>query len=190
MTMIKICGITDPDLAAFTAQAGADMIGIVQYPTSKRHVKLSVAKEIALAAKEAGIIPVAVFKDATREEIISASQFMDVFTVQLHGSFPQLPDNYVRIAANAYAVKLRPELDFLLVDNAQPGSGITFDWDAFIPPRGMPWILSGGLTADNVQEGIRRFHPDGVDTSSGVEAGGAKQKELIKNFIDKVRSYE
>lgn len=188
MTIIKICGITDPQMALFAAQAGADMIGIVQYPRSKRHVKLPIAKEIVHAAKEGGAKPVAVFKDASKEEILSAIQFMDVFIVQMHGVFPFLSENFVRILANPGLAELRSESDFLLVDNAEPGSGKPFNWDVFEPPKGVAWILSGGLNPENVQEGMRRFHPDGVDTSSGVEANGVKQKDLIKKFIDKVRS--
>ena len=43
---------------------------------------------------------------------------------------------------------------------------------------------------ENVTEGIRRFQPDIVDLSSGVEGTDGKDQDKINGFIRKVRDYE
>lgn len=53
--------------------------------------------------------------------------------------------------------------------------------------HGQKFILAGGLTIDNVAQGIALFHPDIVDVSSGVETNGVKDSTLIHKFIRKVR---
>ena len=51
-------------------------------------------------------------------------------------------------------------------------------------------MLAGGLTSENVQQGILKINPYGVDVSSGVETGGVKDYMKIKEFIRKVREYD
>ena len=190
MTLIKICGITNPELAYESAKNGADMIGIVRYPKSKRHVSSLIAKEISAAANEGGAIPVLVFKDSDAHEIMESCKNIDVDTVQLHGIHVKLTDSIKLILANTDPSLLRKNMDFLLFDNSEPGCGILLDWSRIIPPAGVNWFLSGGLTPENVGEGIQFLKPTGVDVSTGVEINGIKDKHLIKNFIDRVRSYE
>ena len=188
--LIKICGVKDYDTAYFAATHGADMVGIVLYPNSKRHVDLPLAREIAAATVKGGALPVLVFKDASASDVLTACETLGIYTVQLHGTAPPLPDSYVRILANGSSSQIRADTEFLLFDNAEPGSGVTFDWASFVPPTGVKWILSGGLTTENVVEAIHLLKPDGVDVSSGVERDGSKQKLLIEQFIEKVRNYE
>jgi phosphoribosylanthranilate isomerase len=76
------------------------------------------------------------------------------------------------------------------------GTGHTFDWGALPRKLPRPVVLSGGLTADNVGEAIRRVHPWAVDVSSGVEAlapdgatvKGIKDPERIRAFMQGVRN--
>ncbi len=182
---IKICGVTDPDTAFFTAQAGADLIGIIQYPGSIRYVPPARAAKIAIAAKEGGAIPVAVFVDAESASI----EQLGIETVQLYGNIPRLPERFRCIYANHPEMPLRTGEDYLLFDQGQGGSGIPFDWDHFEAPQGIRWFLAGGLTADNVGIAIEKLRPYGVDVSSGVEIRGMKDRGRIVSFIEQVRLY-
>ena len=63
--------------------------------------------------------------------------------------------------------------------------GLRFDWtllNGFAHP--LPWVLSGGLDADNVAEAIARTGATLVDVSSGVEtAPGVKDGGRIRAFL-------
>jgi phosphoribosylanthranilate isomerase len=183
---IKICGIQDPEMAFFTAQAGADFVGILQCRSSKRYVPASLAKEIAAAAKEGGATPVAVFVDAERAEI----EALGIETVQLYGKIPVLPETFRCIYANHPEKVLREGLDYLLFDHELPGRGLSLDLDTLKVPQGSAFFLAGGLNADNVGVAIEKLRPHGIDVSSGVEINGMQDREKIKTFIQKVREYE
>jgi phosphoribosylanthranilate isomerase len=76
-------------------------------------------------------------------------------------------------------------------DNALPGgNGLVFDWDMIASVRDrVPFMLSGGLTADNVADAIRQTGAKLVDVSSGVEsAPGVKDPELIRRFLHAVKT--
>jgi phosphoribosylanthranilate isomerase len=124
----------------------------------------------------------------------------------------------VNIAEVASLEALPPEpfslYDSLVVDAGSYGSGKTFGWqsagqDSSDDPEqeviaafrrrmresGKQFVLAGGLQPDNVAEGIRVFHPDIVDVSSGVEASSQtadgivckKDREKIKRFVEQAR---
>lgn len=69
--MVKMCGITSPEDAAMAARAGANYVGMIVWPKSKRSVSVSLAREIAAAARENGAEPVGVFVDENAAEIES-----------------------------------------------------------------------------------------------------------------------
>lgn len=187
--IIKICGVMDPEIAFYAAQQGANMVGFICCLNSRRNVTYSQAVEIVKAVKEGGGTPVAVFKDIDIDSIASLCPLWNIETLQLHGIYPEAFQKYVRIVVNAPMSHLDPQRDYLLFDSERPGSGLPFDWKTFQPPPGIRWFLSGGLNSRNVLEGIQLLKPDGVDVSSGVEEKGLKNKLLIKQFIDKVRSH-
>jgi len=188
--LIKICGIKDAETALFAAECGANFIGLVFAEHSKRYVIPEVAKEIVQTAKEKGAQPVAVFSDCTKEKVLSICEAVGIDIVQVHGSPIELPEYMKRIYVNNRESFLREGKDFLLFDHAQAGSGISFDWNSFIPPKGQPWFLAGGLTPKNVKEAIALLNPTGVDVSSGVEKEGKKDKKLIEAFIKEIRKHE
>ena len=76
--------------------------------------------------------------------------------------------------------------DMVMLD-AGKGSGKGFDWDL---AQGMrrPFILSGGLTPENVGTAIASVSPAGVDVSSGVESGGAKDRAKVLSFVESART--
>src|SRR3990167_4033618 len=100
--LIKICGITDPNIARDAITLGATYIGLVMYTKSKRYVPLPLANTIAYAVKKQGGIPVAVFVDADAKQMQMICDYCDMNTVQLHGAVSRknhylLPDTYQRI---------------------------------------------------------------------------------------------
>ena len=88
------------------------------------------------------------------------------------------------------------KIEAIVVDGADYGSGKTFDWQQSEGIRdraffaGRKFVLAGGLNEENVTEGIRRFQPDIVDVSSGVEGMDGKDQDKVNGFIRKVRDYE
>ena len=101
----------------------------------------------------------------------------------------------VETAADAtVALGYRGAADLILFDAKAPagamlpgGNGIAFDWRTLAgvtPQLGGKWMLSGGLTPDNVAEAVRLTGAPAVDVSSGVElAPGEKSPELIRRFL-------
>lgn len=200
-TRIKICGLTrDADVDAAVA-AGADAIGFVFYPRSPRFVEPARAAELARRLPPF-VTPVGLFVNATADEIQRATDAMPHLLLQFHGDEPpagcdaaQRP--YIRAARMAPGVDL---LDFaasypnalaLLLDahvEAYGGSGKAFDWSLIPANVPRPVVLSGGLHAGNVIQGITQVRPWAVDVSSGVEsAKGIKDAQAIRRFCDAVR---
>ncbi len=205
-TLIKICGIRDPNMATFAAQAGADFIGIVFHPASKRFVEIERATEIAAAAKQAGAQPVGVFVNTNADAILKLCQIARINIAQLHGDIARqqhhlLPPSFKRIYVRTVDQDgqiqndkadglnyLDEDRDYLLFDNIRAGSGKTFEWSKFSYIVNIPWFFSGGLTIDNVGNAIQQFQPTAVDVSSGVEKlPGEKDKDLILKFINAVK---
>ncbi|KAG1824464.1 anthranilate synthase [Suillus subaureus] len=55
--LVKICGILTPSEAISTANAGADFLGLVFVPSSKRRVSVHIAREISLAVRNTFPLP-------------------------------------------------------------------------------------------------------------------------------------
>ena len=124
--------------------------------------------------------------------------------LQFHGDEP--PGFCQKFAAKSIkAIRVRGEeslraaaeydVDALLLDtyteSERGGTGRTFDWSLAVRAKeiGPPIILSGGLTAENIQEAIRTARPYAVDVSSGVEREpGKKDQEKLRRFIEAVRA--
>ena len=200
-TRIKICGLTREADVAAAAEAGADAIGFVLYPASPRAVSLWRASELAVALPPF-VTPVALFVNPTVAEVEAAIQAIPNLLLQFHGDeVPAFCDRY----GHPYlrAARMTEDLDLLnfaaefsgaqavLLDafvEGYGGSGKVFDWSLI--PRGVsrPVVLSGGLHAENVGQGIHHVRPWAVDVSSGVEsAKGIKDALAMRRFCDAVR---
>jgi phosphoribosylanthranilate isomerase len=71
---------------------------------------------------------------------------------------------------------------------AYGGTGNVVDWAVVRADRelvlGLPIVLAGGLTADNVAEAIAKSGCDAVDTASGVEdSPGRKNEAKVRAFV-------
>ena len=188
---IKICGVTDPDDAALAAQLGADYIGIILSPLSKRCVSIAQARDIAAATHAAAATPVVVFVDENANSIIALTDAIGCNTVQLHGdgsrkALPQLIRYFLLIAVNHdEATTPLPGHAIPLFDTPKDEAANTIDWHTLTPPRGKPWALAGGLTPDNVAVAVALLQPPIVDVCSGVEIRGTVRKDptLVNQFI-------
>lgn len=200
-TRIKICGLTrEADVDAAVA-AGADAIGLVLYERSPRAIPLE--RAVALARRLPPFVtPVALLVNAPPEAVAAAGEALPGALLQFHGD--ETPAD-CRLAGRPYlrAARMAPGFDLLdftlqypdaqgvLLDahvEGYGGGGKAFDWSLIPQGVSRPVVLSGGLHAENVIEGILRVRPWAVDVSSGVEsAKGIKDAEAIRRFCDAVR---
>ncbi|MFP5382429.1 MAG: phosphoribosylanthranilate isomerase [Gammaproteobacteria bacterium] len=197
----KICGITRQQDALDAVEAGADALGFVFWSRSARCVTPSQAAGI-IARLPAFVTPVALFVDPSREEV-EAALAGGCTLLQFHGDEP--PSFCASFgAAWIKAVRVTAQTDLpavarryegargLLLDTyveGQPGgTGQSFDWSLAARDIGMPVILAGGLTPDNVGEAVRMARPYAVDVSGGVEISkGIKDRARMAAFIEGVR---
>ena len=203
---VKICGLrTVADVAAVAA-AGAAYAGFVFFAKSPRHLTVEAARELALAAPE-GLAKVALVVDAEDVVLDAIVEGVPLDMLQLHGH--ESPDRVAAVRARyglpvmkAVGVSDEGDLaalfdyttvaDQILVDAKPPkgadlpgGNGLSFDWRLVAQRRWLrPWMLAGGLTAENVAEAVRLTNARQVDVSSGVErAPGVKDAAKIAAFV-------
>lgn len=200
-TRIKICGLTrESDLDA-AVEAGADAVGFNFYSRSPRCIEIERAAELARRLPPF-VTPMGLFVNAPRAEIDRAVQAVPHLVLQFHGD--ETPDDcrapgrpFLRAARMAEGfdlldfATLYPDACGLLLDahvEGYGGGGKVFDWSVIPSGVPLPVVLSGGLHAGNVTEGILRVRPWAVDVSSGVErAKGIKDADAIRRFCDAVR---
>jgi phosphoribosylanthranilate isomerase len=200
-TRIKICGLTREADVDDAAAAGADAVGFVLYARSPRAVSAARAGELARRLPPF-VTPVLLFVNASAAEIDAALQAVPHALLQFHGDEAAAQ---CEAAARPYlrAARMAPGLDLLdfaarfasasalLLDahvDGYGGGGKSFDWSLVSPGVPLPVVLSGGLSAANVIDGVRRIRPWAVDVSSGVEiAKGIKDAALMRRFCDAVR---
>lgn len=201
--LIKICGITCPELAAQTAQLGADYIGLVFAEKSPRYLSdHQLAKDIVQAATEHNAKVVAVFANTSSHTVSATCTELNISIAQLHGTdnintaheLPSTIDKIIALPVDQQLQLAQAETalninrDFVLLDNPLPGSGERFN-DAHFQRPSTRFFIAGGLTPSNINSVIQQFQPDGVDVSSGVETQpGKKSLDLIKHFIEEVNT--
>ena len=210
MVRIKICGVTTQVDARMVADLGADFIGLNFYSQSPRHISGAQAANI-LRAIPSHVEPVGLFVNEPIANVQRISRELGIRTVQLHGDHedvPSIAENVIPAfgvwdegsldAISDYFERLRSahsvEPAAILVDAHVPGlhggTGRTAPWHllaGFDP--GVPVILAGGLTPENLAEAIRIVRPWGVDVASGVEsAPGRKDPDKLRRFIDNARA--
>ena len=201
-TAVKICGITRTEDALSAAHHGAHAIGLVFYRPSPRYIEPDAAAEIVRALPPF-ITPVALFVDASADEVRSVSARVGAQLIQFHGAeTPQFCEQFG--LPYMKAVRVRPGVDLLqyardfqgaralLLDAFQEGlhggTGATFDWALIPHSLPLPIVLSGGLSVDNVADAVSHVRPWAVDVSSGVELHkGIKDAAKIAAFISGVR---
>lgn len=197
MVKVKVCGTTNLRDALHAAEAGADALGFIFAPVSKRRVTAQVAREAGLSAGPS-VARVGVFLGQPLDEVLRTAEAARVSVVQLHGP---LPGVYVRAVAEYYPVLRVLGPDELragnvqatpgvtpMLDAPQPGSGQPLDWSALAPHFPPGGWLAGGLGPENVAQAIAALNPAGVDAVSKLEASpGLKNPQAVEAFIDAVK---
>jgi phosphoribosylanthranilate isomerase len=206
---IKICGLTRKDDLLFSASAGADAVGIVNVPSSKRFVSLEDAEKLY------DLVPPFISKVlvASPENIEHAKKMEKTGTdyIQLHGhqEIKFVKELKEKLSAGLIkqiavtgeeTIELCKEygdyVDAILLDTQTKaclgGTGKTHDWnisERIVKEVKKPIILAGGLNPDNVMEAIKKVGPYAVDVASGVESlPGVKDHRRITEFIRKAKS--
>ena len=207
---VKICGLGTAEDVVACAKAGAAYVGFVFFPKSPRHLSLDAAQALAVEVPM-GIAKVALVVNASDAALDALLARVPLDMLQLHGTetperVAEIKDRFGLPVMKAVGVADESDLpalaeyshvaDQLLVDAKPPkdadlpgGNGLAFDWRLIAGRRwGVPWMLAGGLTPDNVGEAITLTGATQVDVSSGVEsAPGVKSAERISAFVEAAR---
>lgn len=209
---VKICGVKTQDAVDAAVEHEVDYLGFNFYPPSPRFVAPKAAAKLVETVPEL-VVKVGLVVDPTDQmlEVITGAMPLDL--IQLHGK--ESPDRVQEINEKfeipvAKAIPIASAADFdlaadyedlvdlLLFDRKPPaqlasgekplpgGNGMTFDWN-LVAGRDFAsaWMLSGGLTPQNVVQAIKMTNAEAVDVSSGVETKpGEKDPDLIAAFLD------
>ncbi len=205
-TRVKICGLREPEHVAASVGAGAAYVGFNFVTKSPRYIDIERARELAVDVP-VGVAKVSLTVDAHDHELGAILDKVPIDIIQLHGAetperIAEIKDRFGLPVMKAVGVGTAEDLEVLaayegvadqiLVD-AKPvqdgtlpgGNGVTFDW-RLIAGRvwKTPWMLAGGLVAENVAEAIRLTGANQIDLASGVEtAPGKKDADLIRAFM-------
>jgi phosphoribosylanthranilate isomerase len=202
---VKICGLTREEDAKRAEELGAWALGFIFYPKSKRYIEPAQAAQIIATVKTP---TVGVFVNQTGDVIDIARQ-AGLKGVQLHGD--EAPEDCARIKTNftGFIIKAfrletdddiagiadyRGKIDYALLDagtgGQYGGTGHTFDWNLAVKAAdaGIPLILAGGLTAENIAAANAKVKPYAADLSSGVEsAPGVKDPAKLEALFSAVK---
>ena len=207
---VKICGLTDEESIDAAIAAGADYLGFVFCAKSPRNLSAERAAELTQFVE--GVRKVGLFVDADDSQLDEVLSHVRLDLLQFHGAetperLEQVRREFALPVMKAIAVETAADLagaadfaevaDRLLFDAKPPkgaalpgGNAVSFDWNLLAGFKSrLPWMLAGGLTADNVAEAIRLSGAKAVDVSSGVEsAPGVKDPARIAAFIRNARA--
>lgn len=204
----KICGLSTPETLDAAIEAGADFVGFVFYGPSPRNLTLQEAQTLA-AGVPADVKKVALTVNAQDDLLDAIVDAIRPDYLQVHGG--ESAERIAEIRARfdipvIKAIKVRdPEdlsdvsdyedvADIVLFDAKAPedradalpgGNGLAFDWTLLRHDvTREPFMLSGGLDADNLGRAVTTTGAVLVDVSSGVEsAPGIKDIAEIRRFL-------
>ena len=197
MIHVKICGITSFNDAIMATNYGASALGFIFYEKSPRYINPEILKTW-ISNVPSSIKKVGVFVNKDVDKVNKIAEELNLGMVQLHGDeSPEYCNQMIRPVIKVFRVNKK--FDSIMLKNYQVatflfdtynkenhgGTGESFDWQSILQLNTeIPVILSGGLNADNVLEGIEVVKPSAVDVNSGVEtAPGKKDEEKIKNLF-------
>lgn len=207
---IKICGITNAADGRQAALLGADAIGLNFYAPSPRCIDVATAASI-LRELPPFVDAVGLFVNLPLWQVFETIKPMDrMHTLQWYGDAHEPVDASPYQLIAAFSVRAQEDLQGIaryldqcrssgllpaavLVDahvaGKYGGTGRIAPWELLADFRpGVPLILAGGLTPENVTEAVRIVRPYAVDVASGVELSpGRKDPAKMRRFIDSAR---
>lgn len=200
---VKICGIKTLEIAQEVVSAGADFMGFIFFPKSKRYILPQQAAKICLAVTGSNCARVGVFVNEDIQTVNAAADLCQLDYVQLHGSEDEAyarkierpvikafrwGNDFQVERANAYPAEI------ILLDSFSKdlpgGTGQTFAWhEAAKETQKLtkPLLLAGGIKSSNFRQAEDLFHPFGIDVSGGLETHGEKSVQKICEFMMAVR---
>jgi phosphoribosylanthranilate isomerase len=209
----KICGLTSEDAVQAAVAGGARFTGFVFYPPSPRSLGITQAAAL-VAAVAPGITRVGVFVDPDDTLLENVLAKMPLDMIQLHGG--ETPERAAAIKRRfglklMKAIKVAGErdvqtakeflgiADWLMFDAKPPkematalpgGNALAFDWELLRARQWpLPWMLSGGLTVENLPQAVKISRAEFVDVSSGVERRlGEKDPAKVGEFLTRAKS--
>lgn len=200
---VKICGITSVADGLAAAEAGADMIGLMFYEKSPRHLPLPAAVEIARVLPPF-VLKVGVFVNPDADLVTRAIGECGLNLLQFHGDEPpEFCTGFGMMSLKAFRIRDAGSLkalenfhtDAFLLDaysaSGLGGTGEKFNWELALEAKkfGRPIFLAGGLTPENVAAAVRQVQPFAVDVSSGVESlPGRKDQSKVIAFIQAAKA--
>ncbi len=215
MTRIKICGITNAEDAAFAIECGADALGFIMVPESKRYVPADEVERIVKSLERPSPFTsiVAVVRsvvDARNVDCADCAQYYEGSPLDSNGRQRLIPVLRIRTILDLGQIAgfipragsgdegVFSTIQAVLLDTyteqALGGAGMVFDWSIAKEAKNLcsvPIVVAGGLTPDNVAHMLGEVRPYAVDVSSGVELSpGKKDKAKVKDFIQAVRSWD
>ena len=207
--IVKICGLSTAPTLEAAIGAGADMAGFVFHEKSPRHIDLDAARSLGALAS-GRIKKVALTVAADDDALDAVVEALSPDYLQLHGSESPARVEAVKARFGLPAIKaigvatendVRKAKEFAAADivlfDAKPapgaglpgGAGVVFDWRLLRNISAISWMLSGGLSAENLAEALKATGAPGVDVSSGVEsARGIKDISRINAFVGAARA--
>jgi phosphoribosylanthranilate isomerase len=191
MTKVKICGITNLEDAMLAQEFGADLLGFILYPKSKRYI----TPEEALKIKNHIKIPIVGV--VVKEPLDRVKELLNYFDfVQLHGDEDcnyNISDRLIKVIRVSNEL---PDIDncwdksvilFDTLSDQYGGAGKTFNWD-ILKNLNRDFFVSGGLNDTNIKELLKHIKPYGVDVASGVEEKpGKKDPKKLEAFIRAIK---
>ena len=207
---IKICGVTTPQDAEHAADCGADAVGLNFYSRSPRCVTPQQAPAIVRALPPF-TAPVGVFVGMPLRQVCAIAYQLGLRAVQTYDDEPPTEDPFPFAHVPAFRVQDESGLDRIrrfietsgklgrtpaavlidsFVEGQMGGTGHRAPWELLVGfDPGVPLILAGGLTPENVAEAVAVVKPWGIDVASGVEsAPGRKDPEKVARFIQAART--
>ena len=206
---VKICGVTTPADARHAAEVGADAVGLNFFPKSPRFLTPAAAAAV-IRALPPFTAPVGVFVGTPMRQACAVAFQLGLRAVQTYDDHPPADDSFPFAHVPAFRVADAVQLDgvrryveaaraagrapaAVLIDSFVPGrmggTGHVAPWHllaGFDP--GVPVVLAGGLTPENVAEAVAVVRPWGVDVASGVESSpGVKDPDKVARFVRAVR---
>ena len=196
MTLVKICGVVDPENARLAVEMGADFLGLNFYPRSPRFVEVERAREIASAVRDSPVRLVGVFVNRPAPEIEEIESEVGLDLIQLSGDETAVPfaGRTIKAFRGTDGTDGWEDAWAWLFDaphaSLYGGTGTPWNFQDVAGIGGERRVfVAGGIGPDNVRQAIAASRPFAVDVCSRVEsAPGIKDPELLLRLFEEVRN--